>query len=87
MTFVFLFFPVTPTNASAHSYFLHQVAAIIALLNEQRLAADLPPMGFLNPFLYSIFESHPEAFNDVTVGNNVGRVSEIVAQATYHTLL
>ena len=34
-----------------------------------RLAYDLPPMGFLNPFLYQTAASHPEAFNDIVTGN------------------
>ena len=39
-------------------------AAMISLLNEARLNAGKPAMGFLNPFLYS----NPGAFVDVTVG-------------------
>ena len=49
------------TSAAAPAF-----AAIISLLNEARVAAGKPPMGFLNPFFYSI----PEAFTDVTVGSN-----------------
>ena len=41
-------------------------AALVSLLNEARLHADMPPMGFLNPFLYA----HPHAFTDVTLGTN-----------------
>ena len=37
-----------------------------AKLNAVRLAANKKPLGFLNPFLYM----HPEAFNDVTKGEN-----------------
>ncbi len=36
-------------------------------------------MGFINPTLYSAAVSHPEAFNDITTGNNacgVGRSIE-----------
>lgn len=40
------------------------VAGVVAKLNEIRLAAGKPPMGFLNPFIYA----HPEGWNDVTVG-------------------
>lgn len=43
-------------------------AGIVAKLNEERLAVGKPPMGFVNPFLYQ----HPEAFHDVTVGENKG---------------
>ena len=47
------------------------VAAIFARLNEVRLNAGKPPMGFLNPWIYE----HPEAFNDVTIGINSGGMS------------
>ncbi|KAJ7457852.1 family S53 protease [Mycena latifolia] len=43
-------------------------AAIIALLNEERLNAGKPVMGFLNPWLYA----NPGAFNDIVSGNNPG---------------
>ena len=39
---------------------------MIALLNEARAQHNMPPMGFLNPFLYA----NPDAFNDVTLGTN-----------------
>ena len=42
-------------------------AAIVTLLNAERLAAGQPALGFLNPLLYS---SNASAFNDVTVGQN-----------------
>ena len=47
------------------------VAAIFAKLNDLRLRAGKPPMGFLNPFIYA----NPTAFNDVTTGcnNNGGK--------------
>ena len=45
------------------------VAAVFALLNDARLAKKLPPLGFLNPLLYSKGVS---GFNDITEGNNVG---------------
>jgi hypothetical protein len=34
-----------------------------------RLAYNMPPLGFINPFLYYIAEHTPEAFNDVVQGN------------------
>ena len=34
----------------------------MALLNDVRLAANKPPLGWLNPLLYA----HPEAFTDIT---------------------
>jgi tripeptidyl-peptidase-1 len=53
------------TSASAPTF-----AALLALINDARLAAKKPPLGFVSPLLYA----HPEAFTDVTVGNNsIGR--------------
>lgn len=49
------------TSASAPAF-----AAMVSLLNEARLAAGKPAMGYLNPFLYQ----NPEAFTDVTMGTN-----------------
>ncbi|KAJ7704942.1 family S53 protease [Mycena rosella] len=43
-------------------------ASIIALLNDQLLAGNRSPLGFLNPWLYL----HPEMFNDITAGRNPG---------------
>ncbi|KAG7091987.1 hypothetical protein E1B28_008374 [Marasmius oreades] len=43
-------------------------AAIIALLNDVRLAAGKSSLGFLNPFIYK----NGAAFNDITSGNNPG---------------
>ncbi|KAI0367269.1 family S53 protease [Pilatotrama ljubarskyi] len=45
-------------------------ASIIALLNDQLAIAGKPPLGFLNPFLYSLAGS--AAFTDVTSGSNPG---------------
>lgn len=44
-------------------------AGIIALLNDARLNAGKPAMGFLNPWLYSL---GPGAFTDITKGRNDG---------------
>eukprot|EP01126_Amoeba_proteus_P007011 TRINITY_DN12484_c0_g1_i5.p1 TRINITY_DN12484_c0_g1~~TRINITY_DN12484_c0_g1_i5.p1 ORF type:complete len:649 (+),score=172.34 TRINITY_DN12484_c0_g1_i5:57-1949(+) len=50
---------------------------IISLINDQRLNAGLPPLGFLNPKLYKISERHPgQAFYDVTNGNTRTSCSE-----------
>ena len=40
--------------------------ALVALLNDVRLAKGLPSLGWLNPLLYK----HPEAFTDITKGGN-----------------
>ena len=43
-------------------------AGIVTLLNEARIAAGKGPIGFLNPTMYA----NPDAFNDITIGNNPG---------------
>ncbi|KAJ7867806.1 family S53 protease [Mycena leptocephala] len=45
-------------------------AAIIALLNDELVAAGKPTLGFLNPFLYS--DAGRAALNDATSGTNPG---------------
>merc|ERR1719412_2160857 len=53
------------TSASAPAF-----AAHVSLLNEARLKAGKPAMGYLNPWLYQ----NPGVFTDVTVGTNaIGR--------------
>ncbi|KAI8974189.1 family S53 protease [Trametes punicea] len=44
-------------------------ASVIALINDRLAAAGKPPLGFLNPFLYSTGAS---ALNDITSGSNPG---------------
>jgi tripeptidyl-peptidase-1 len=51
------------TSASAPAF-----AGIVALLNDARLRAGKPVLGFLNPYLYS----NPGALNDVTLGASTG---------------
>jgi len=53
------------TSASAPTF-----AAIVSLLNDIRLAKKARPLGFLNPWLYQVAAATPNAFWDVTVGNN-----------------
>ncbi|KAI0013861.1 tripeptidyl peptidase [Xylariaceae sp. FL0662B] len=45
------------------------MAAIIAMVNDGLLAEGRPPLGFLNPWIYS---SSFRAFTDVTTGSNLG---------------
>ncbi|OBT86231.1 hypothetical protein VE02_05857 [Pseudogymnoascus sp. 03VT05] len=52
------------TSASAPTF-----AAIIALLNNARTSRHLPPLGFLNPWIYSIGHL---GLNDVTHGGSTG---------------
>ncbi|KAL9100078.1 MAG: hypothetical protein Q9163_004502 [Psora crenata] len=51
------------TSASAPVF-----AAILNRINEERIAAGKPTVGFVNPTLYS----HPEILHDITVGSNPG---------------
>jgi len=44
------------------------VAGIFALLNDIRFNAGKPALGWLNPLIYQ----NPQAFNDITSGNNPG---------------
>ncbi|KAI0031217.1 subtilisin-like protein [Vararia minispora EC-137] len=43
-------------------------SSAVALVNDQLLRAGKAPLGFLNPWLYA----NPQAFNDITTGNNPG---------------
>ncbi|KAG6910772.1 hypothetical protein DXG01_007659 [Tephrocybe rancida] len=52
------------TSASSPTF-----AGLVATLNDHRLSQGLPPLGFLNPLLYS---KGLKAFNDITVGHNSG---------------
>jgi len=57
-------FLIGGTSASGPTF-----AGFVTLLNDGRLRARLPPLGFLNPLLYSTAAS---GFNDITTGNNPG---------------
>lgn len=50
------------------------IAGLIGRLNAERIAAGKPALGHLNPLLYKMAADHPQAFNDITVGDN--RASE-----------
>lgn len=52
------------TSASSPTF-----AGFVSLLNDVRLSNRLPPLGFLNPFLYSTGQA---GLTDITVGNNPG---------------
>ena len=45
-------------------------AAIFTLANQELLASGYEVIGYANPMLYWMAESCPEAFNDITIGNN-----------------
>lgn len=52
-------------------------ASIVVLLNDQLLGSGLPPLGFIPPLLYHLFETSPQAFNDITVGGNACRAGHL----------
>lgn len=58
------------------------VAGLIARLNAERLEHGMPPMGFLNPFIYQNFD----AFNDITSGANPGTTTGGVCGGRYVSL-
>ena len=43
---------------------------ILTRMNASRMAKGKSSLGFVNPLFYSLFESDPSYFNDITVGNN-----------------
>ena len=45
-------------------------AGIFALVNQARAAAGNGPLGSANAALYALAKNHPDAFHDVTTGNN-----------------
>ena len=57
--------PVDGTSASTPTF-----AAMISMMNTLRFNAGLPSMGFVHPFLYSIWEQNVGAYRDV-VQNDV----------------
>ncbi|TDH70817.1 uncharacterized protein CCR75_008733 [Bremia lactucae] len=57
--------PVSGTSASTPV-----IGAMVTLWNDVRLNAGKSPLGFINPLLYHLSETHPDAFHDVVVGNN-----------------
>ena len=44
--------------------------AQLALLSAQERLAGRPPVGFVNPWIYQLYQQDPRAFFDVTSGNN-----------------
>eukprot|EP00128_Syssomonas_multiformis_P004178 Colp12_sorted_trinity150504_noHs@17101 len=57
--------PIGGTSASTPV-----VAAIVALLNEERLARGQSPMGFINPWLYKVVAQDKSTVQDVVSGDN-----------------
>ncbi|KDR65641.1 hypothetical protein GALMADRAFT_148508 [Galerina marginata CBS 339.88] len=57
--------PVAGTSCSSPVF-----VSVIALLDDKLIAAGKPPLGFLNPFLYSA--AGKDALNDIATGSNPG---------------
>jgi kumamolisin len=60
------------TGNGGTSYAAPLWAGFIALVNEQAASAQKPPVGFLNPIIYTIGGTHKyrDVFHDQKVGNN-----------------
>lgn len=58
--------PSPPSQVGGTSASSPTVAGVIALLNDARMQAGRPPLGYLNPFLYQ----NMAAFNDIQQGTN-----------------
>ncbi|KAH0610755.1 uncharacterized protein H6S33_011182 [Morchella sextelata] len=61
------------TSASSPAF-----AGLVSLLNDDRIANGKPPLGFLNPWLYS--DKVAETFNDITHGRSTGCNGKIWGQ-------
>jgi len=55
-------------------------ASLIALLNDELVAAGMSPLGFLNPFIYA----NADAFNDMTTGEFSRRRPQSGADRVVH---
>lgn len=58
--------PVGGTSASCPIF-----AGVVALLNDYVITKTGKPLGFLNPFLYTMAAAQPNTFTDITVGDNI----------------
>jgi uncharacterized protein (TIGR03437 family) len=47
------------------------MAGVVALLNQSLTAAGKPTAGNINPTLYSLAQTSPAVFHDITTGNNI----------------
>ncbi|CAH0493082.1 unnamed protein product [Peronospora farinosa] len=56
-------------SASGTSASTPVFGAMVTLWNDMRLNAGKSPLGFINPLLYYLAETQPDAFHDVVVGN------------------
>lgn len=57
--------PESGTSASTPVF-----ASMLAIINSRRNSKNLPPVGFVNPALYSFASHQTDIFHDITVGEN-----------------
>jgi len=57
--------PVGGTSAATPT-----IAGVAAYLNDLSYRKSGKPLGFLNPLFYQMYAEAPEAFTDVTIGDN-----------------
>ena len=61
------------------------MAAMLSLLNGQRLAAGKTPLGFINPTLYSTLAQNPaKYFHQITSGDNKCTASTVCCQYGFY---
>ena len=74
----------TPGNFGGTSCAAPLWAGFMALVNQQAAANGRPPMGFVNPALYTILAgtNYSACFNDVTTGSNISSASPDLFYAT-----
>lgn len=60
----------TPEQVDGTSCSTPVFAAMVALLNAQRLARGRKPLGHVAPLLYKAYAANPSIFTDITVGDN-----------------
>jgi len=59
------FFPIGGTSCSTPVF-----SAVISIINNELMTSGKKPLGFLNPALYKIYKSNPNAYFDITTGRN-----------------
>lgn len=56
--------PIGGTSAATPTF-----AAMVTILNDHRRSANMPNMGWINPFLYSAYAANSNSFTDITSGD------------------
>ena len=66
----------TPSASTGTSLAAPLTAGLFTLVNEALLEKGYEKVGYANPMLYWIAEKCPDAFNDITFGNNQAPAAE-----------